>query len=79
MVADELAGSNIATLASTPILLLMIAMTWVEHKAAGRAIADLDRTRLYESFFRTIARGKFDGDTDEHCTARLQLLCAHLD
>lgn len=48
----------LAELAKTPILLLMIAMTW-QPDAQER---EGERVALYERFFRHIARGKYEMD-----------------
>ncbi|ACY15693.1 pentapeptide repeat-containing protein [Haliangium ochraceum] len=56
----------IAELAHTPILLLMIAMTWQESLAKG----EMRRGVLYEQFFRQIARGKYESDSDKHPVIR---------
>ena len=64
---DRLKTAEVAHLAQVPILLLMIALTWKEH---ARGEGKLDQSRLYEHFFRHIANGKHNGDTDEHVHIR---------
>ena len=61
---DEL---GLATLARTPILLLMIAMTWEEHRTSA---SQMGKSALYERFFQHIARGKYEHDPDEHRSVR---------
>jgi uncharacterized protein YjbI with pentapeptide repeats len=61
---DEL---GLATLARTPILLLMIAMTWEEHPVST---SQMGKSALYERFFQHIARGKYEHDPDEHRSVR---------
>ena len=74
-----LAESGLIDLARTPILLFMIAYTWgdmntlypdwksTEVPDAGEV--GWDRlNRLYESFFRAIAFGKYEQDRDKHPT-----------
>lgn len=56
---------GLSTLACTPILLLMIAVTWHEHLASGSQVS---KASLYEHFFQHIARGKYevrDGETHD--------------
>lgn len=76
---SELAESGLLDLAKTPILLFMIAYTWGDNdtlypdwKRTGvqdAYEAGWDRlNRLYESFFRAIAFGKYEQDRDEHRT-----------
>ncbi len=53
--------ASLRTLAGTPILLLMIAMTWDPGQSVEGGQAD-----LYEKFFRQIALGKHEADGDGH-------------
>lgn len=55
------ARAGLVKLARTPILLLMIALTWSDENAQSANTAS-----LYEGFFQHIARGKFAHDIDEH-------------
>ena len=57
-----ISDDHLRSLAQTPILLFMIAHTWDEHPAHG----PLNRAAIYEQFFRQIARGKAEQDSDEH-------------
>ncbi|MBL9045233.1 MAG: pentapeptide repeat-containing protein [Myxococcales bacterium] len=55
-------NGDLRSLARTPILLFMIAHSWDEHRAHG----PLNRAAIYEQFFRQIAKGKAEQDSDEH-------------
>jgi hypothetical protein len=59
---EALEERKLLELAATPILLFMIAHTWDEH-ADGQAPS---HARLYETFFRQVARGKYERDHDHH-------------
>ena len=76
---SELAESGLLDLAKTPILLFMIAYTWGDNDTLypdwqSTGVQDAQeagwdrRNRLYESFFRAIAFGKYEQDRDEHPT-----------
>jgi uncharacterized protein YjbI with pentapeptide repeats len=52
----RLAALGLATLARTPILLLMIAVTWGDQLADTSQVS---KASLYESFFKHIAGGKY--------------------
>lgn len=58
----QLGGRQLMDLASTPILLFMIAHSWELHPDA----APLSRAALYESFFQQVACGKADADKEHH-------------
>jgi hypothetical protein len=60
--AEAVDGHGLGELAATPILLLMIALTW-EQMGTGQAVP---RARLYEEFFRHLARGKHERDRDRN-------------
>ena len=55
---QQLHSRNLRELASTPILLLMMAITWDEDIEAQ---PELDQVQLYEKFFRHIANGRYGG------------------
>jgi hypothetical protein len=57
-----LPGGQLRSLAQTPILLFMIAHTWDEKSQSGT----VGRSTIYQRFFRQIAKGKAEQDTDEH-------------
>lgn len=59
---EELDQRSLIELARTPILLLMIAQTWSPEDGGNQ----ISRARLYEDFFRSIARGKHEADYVEH-------------
>lgn len=62
---EEIDEQGLGELATTPILLLMVAHTW---DPAMKGVA-LSRAELYERFFQSIARGKYDpADRDNHPT-----------
>jgi len=63
MTAKRLQERDLLHLASTPILLFMIATVWksIEEKE-GRIL----RAEIYEKFFVHIARGKHEADVDNH-------------
>lgn len=54
--------AKLRALAATPILLLMIAMTW----RAGQGVNTISTASLYDTFFSHVARGKYGGDSDAH-------------
>jgi hypothetical protein len=54
---------GVASLARTPILLLMIVVTWEEHLANA---SQVNKASLYEHFFQHIARGKYQGAGEDH-------------
>jgi hypothetical protein len=64
-VGELMNDMDLRELAATPILLLMVAVTW------GKTTKEGDhpfaaRSSLYEEFFRHIARGKYDADPQDH-------------
>jgi hypothetical protein len=59
----ELQQRGVAELATTPILLFMLAFTWAEY---ANQQEKLSKATLYEHFFRQLARGKAEGDQDVH-------------
>jgi uncharacterized protein YjbI with pentapeptide repeats len=63
MTAERLRQRDLLQVASTPILLFMIATVWnsIEEKE-GR----IPRAEIYEKFFVHIARGKHEADADNH-------------
>jgi uncharacterized protein YjbI with pentapeptide repeats len=63
MTAKRLQERDLLDIASTPILLFMIATVWksIEEKE-GR----IPRAEIYEKFFAHIARGKHEADADNH-------------
>jgi len=60
---DDLAGRGLIDLASTPILLFMIAHSWDETR---KGTTRLSQAGLYEQFFQQIARGKANADREQH-------------
>jgi uncharacterized protein YjbI with pentapeptide repeats len=60
---DRLHTLGVASLARTPILLLMIVVTWEEHLANA---SQVNKVSLYEHFFQHIARGKYQGAGEDH-------------
>jgi uncharacterized protein YjbI with pentapeptide repeats len=64
----RLTALGLATLARTPILLLMIAVTWADQLASANQVS---KASLYESFFQHIARGKYEvSGGEEHDAVR---------
>ncbi len=59
---EELKARELGELASTPILLFMVAQTW---KGQSREVG-ASRAALYEEFFWRIARGKHEADRARH-------------
>lgn len=60
---DDITALNALELAKVPILLLMIALVGREAPGGHKP---LNRADLYSRFFTHLARGKFEGDSDEH-------------
>ncbi|HLL05520.1 MAG TPA: pentapeptide repeat-containing protein [Myxococcaceae bacterium] len=58
---QQLRERQLATLASTPILLFMVAQTWSRNQGMGTSLA-----ALYEEFFWQIAKGKHDKAGEHH-------------
>lgn len=61
--AEELKQAHLLDIASTPILLLMTALTWDRERLNQ---GELNLAEIYERFFVRIARGKLEQDPDEH-------------
>lgn len=59
----QLTERGLSELATTPILLFMIAFTWARHAGDEGVIS---KALLYEQFFRQLARGKAEGDREQH-------------
>lgn len=59
---EALVAQTLQDLASTPILLFMIAFTWEETRSG----APPSRAEIYERFFQQVAAGKAEADRDEH-------------
>ena len=57
-----LPNGQLRSLARTPILLFMIAHTWDDQSQSGT----VGRATTYQRFFRQIAKGKAEQDSDEH-------------
>lgn len=57
-----LPDGQLRSLARTPILLFMIAHTWDDQSQSGT----VGRATIYQRFFRQIAKGKAEQDSDEH-------------
>jgi uncharacterized protein YjbI with pentapeptide repeats len=66
----HLAALGLARLARTPILLLMIAVTWSEQLASATKVS---KVSVYESFFQHIARGKYEVPGGEEHDAVLEV------
>jgi hypothetical protein len=64
------AAFGLATLARTPILLLMIAVTWGDQLAN---VSQVSQASLYEGFFQHIARGKYGVPGGEEHDAVLEV------
>lgn len=61
--SEQLRQAGLMAIASTPIVLLMIALTWDPERLAQGGVSRAD---IYERFFLQIARGKCEQDPDEH-------------
>ncbi|MCP3057488.1 pentapeptide repeat-containing protein [Myxococcus sp. K38C18041901] len=59
---NDLKTQGLLELSRTPILLLLIAHTWV----SDRKDVTSSKAELYERFFQSIARGKCESDQDNH-------------
>lgn len=60
---ESLTNRSLLTIASTPIILFMIAHTWDEHPNSNQPRT---RAAIYEAFFTQIARGKHELAVDEN-------------
>lgn len=60
---EDLKAHGLTELASVPILLFMLTLTWAKHMAHSGAIP---RVQIYETFFQTLAAGKYEQGGETH-------------